>query len=138
MAGIQARDTRPEMVVRKFLHRQGFRYRLHSPKLQGRPDLVLPRYQLCIFVHGCFWHRHLGCKYATVPRTREEFWRLKFAQTVERDSRTRAALLAQGWRVFEIWECGTRRPDPDLAWLIDAIPDYTQKHISWPPTDAAA
>lgn len=138
MAGIRGSDTRPEIKVRKLLHKHGFRYRLHSRKLPGRPDIVLPRYRLCIFIHGCYWHRHPGCKYATTPRSREEFWRLKFQQNIDRDTKNRKALLEQGWRVFEIWECGIRRPEPDLAWLLEAVPDYTRKYFSWPSFDAGA
>lgn len=138
MAGIRGTDTKPEMKVRKLLHRYGFRYRLHSPKLPGRPDIVLPRYQLCIFIHGCFWHRHEGCKYATTPRTREEFWRLKFQQNVARDERATNMLIEQGWRVFEIWECGIRRPEHDITWLLEAVTDYTKKYISWPSPDRTA
>lgn len=132
MSGIRSSNTAPEMRVRKLLHKHGFRYRLHSPKLPGRPDIVLSRYKLCLFIHGCFWHRHPGCKYATTPRTREEFWRSKFAQNVERDAKNRNELLQNGWRVFEIWECGVRGRTADIGWLLEAVPDYSLKHISWP------
>ena len=129
MAGIRDSDTAPEMKVRKLLHSQGFRYRLHSRKLPGRPDIVLPHYKLCIFIHGCFWHRHLSCKYATTPKTRVEFWRLKFDQNVVRDSFNRKELLKQGWRVFEIWECRIRKPTADISWLLEAVPDYNLKYV---------
>ncbi|MGE8359223.1 very short patch repair endonuclease [Pseudomonas sp.] len=132
MAGIRGSDTAPEMKVRKLLHRHGFRYRLHLRKLPGRPDMVLPRFRLCIFIHGCFWHRHPGCRYATTPKTREDFWQLKFDQNVKRDVRNRAELMKQGWRVFELWECGVRNPESKLDWLLKAVPDCNQKYISWP------
>ncbi|WP_123495803.1 very short patch repair endonuclease [Pseudomonas frederiksbergensis] len=132
MAAIRGSNTSPEMKVRKLLHRHGFRYRLHSRKLPGRPDVVLPRYNVCIFIHGCFWHRHSGCRYATTPRTREEFWRLKFDQNVERDLRNKTELLQQGWRVFELWECGIRGPEAEMYWLLEAVRDCNQKYVSWP------
>ncbi|WP_447787591.1 very short patch repair endonuclease [Pseudomonas germanica] len=132
MASIRGSNTSPEMKVRSLLHQHGFRYRLHSRKLPGRPDIVLTRYNLCIFIHGCFWHRHVGCRYATTPRTREEFWRLKFDQNVKRDLRNRTDLLMQGWRVFELWECGIRQPIAEMSWLLDSVKDCNQKYLSWP------
>jgi len=132
MAGIRGSNTSPDMKVRRLLHRHGFRYRLHSRKLPGKPDIVLPRYNVCIFIHGCFWHRHAGCKYATTPRTREEFWQLKFDQNVKRDIRQKNELLQQGWRVFELWECGIRRPEAEISWILNAIKDCNQKTVSWP------
>lgn len=132
MAGIRSKDTSPELKVRKLLHRLGFRYRLHLRELPGKPDMVLPRHQVCIFVHGCFWHRHPGCKYSTIPKTREDFWHSKFHQNVERDIRNRNELLQRGWRVIEIWECGLRTPKPDIDWLREVILDCNQKYVSWP------
>lgn len=132
MAGIRGNNTAPEMRVRKLLHRKGFRYRLHQKDLPGKPDVVLPRHRVCIFIHGCFWHRHPGCKYATIPKTRAEFWRQKFDLNVERDLRSRNELLMLGWRVFELWECGIRGPESDMNWLLKAIPDCNQKFVSWP------
>ncbi|WP_326428830.1 very short patch repair endonuclease [Stutzerimonas frequens] len=132
MAGIRGSDTSPEMKVRRLLHRKGFRYRLHQKNLPGRPDLVLPRYRVCIFVHGCFWHRHPGCRYATTPKTRTEFWQAKFAQNVARDSRVRAELLTAGWRVIELWECGIRGSLVEMDWLLDAVRDCNEKSLSWP------
>ena len=111
MAGIKGKNTRPELALRRALHARGFRYRLHSKKAQGRPDLVLPKYRAVVFVHGCFWHRHLGCRYATNPKSRAEFWEVKFAANVARDSAVRAALLEAGWRVATIWECALRKPE---------------------------
>lgn len=132
MAGIRSSNTSPEMKIRRMLHRQGFRYRLHKKNLPGRPDLVLPRYRLCIFVHGCFWHRHPGCRYATTPATRPEFWQAKFEQNIARDTRAKMELFAQGWRVFELWECGIRGPESQMTWLFESIRDCNQKSLSWP------
>lgn len=132
MAAIRGSNTSPEMKVRKLLHKHGFRYRLHPRELPGKPDIVLPRYNVCIFVHGCFWHRHPGCRYATNPRTREEFWRAKFGQNVKRDLRNKTELLELGWRVFELWECGIRKPESEMTWLLEAVRDFNQKCISWP------
>ena len=132
MAGIRGRDTSPEMKVRRMLHRHGFRYRLHKKDLPGKPDLVLPRYRLCIFVHGCFWHRHQNCKYATSPKTRTSFWQDKFAQNVSRDIRNKELLLSQGWRIFELWECGIRGPEQELLFILDAVKDCNLKLLSWP------
>lgn len=111
MAGIKGTNTKPELALRRALHARGFRYRLHTKNVQGRPDLVLPKYRAVVFVHGCFWHRHLGCRYATNPKTRAEFWEVKFAANVARDSAVRAALLEAGWRVATIWECALRKPE---------------------------
>ena len=108
MAGIQGRDTVPEMIVRRTAHRLGFRFRLYRKDLPGRPDLVFPRYRVVVLVHGCFWHRHEGCRYAYTPQSRVEFWAEKFRQNVARDRRTEDALRSLGWRVLVIWECETR------------------------------
>ena len=111
MSRIRGKDTGPELSLRSLLHRAGFRYRLHDTTLPGKPDLVLPRYRTVIFVHGCYWHRHSGCRYATTPRTRTDFWLAKFQGTVERDRRTAEALTQRGWRVITVWECELKR-DP--------------------------
>lgn len=132
MSRIRGKDTRPEMLVRRMLHAQGFRYRLHTGHLAGSPDIVLPRYRVCIFVHGCFWHRHEGCRYSTIPATRPEFWQQKFRQNVERDARSREQLLKDDWRVIELWECGLRTPTPDLAWLYEFIRGSELPFIEWP------
>jgi len=137
MANIRGSNTIPEMKVRKLLHKHGFRYRLHPRELPGRPDIVLPRYRLCIFIQGCFWHRHAGCKYATNPRSREDFWQAKFEQNVKRDIRNRNELLQQGWRVFELWECGIRKPEAEITWLLEAVPNPDLQQISWPSCSSA-
>lgn len=105
MSRIRARNTGPEMQLRSLLHRAGFRFRLHAKQLPGRPDVVLPRYRSAIFVHGCFWHRHPGCRNATTPSTRREFWQEKFNGNVSRDARNRVALEVAGWTVLTVWEC---------------------------------
>lgn len=108
MAGIRGKDTKPELALRRSLHSLGFRYRLHAKGIPGKPDLVLPKYRAVIFVHGCFWHRHPGCRYASTPATRPEFWASKFSANVARDSAVRSALLLAGWRVATVWECAMR------------------------------
>jgi DNA mismatch endonuclease (patch repair protein) len=108
MSRIRGRDTAPERQLRSLLHRAGFRFRLHDRKLSGRPDIVLPKYRTAIFVHGCFWHRHSGCRNATTPSTRPEFWREKFEANVRRDESNRAALEDAGWKVLIVWECALK------------------------------
>ena len=108
MAEIRGRDTAPELTVRRIAHRMGLRYRLHRRDLPGRPDLVFPKHRLVVFVHGCFWHRHEGCRYASTPKSRVAFWTEKFAANVQRDARQEVALRTLGWRVFVIWECETK------------------------------
>jgi len=105
MSRIKGRNTGPEMRLRSLLHRAGFRFRLYAKDLPGKPDIVLPKYHVVIFVHGCFWHRHKGCRNATMPSTRAEFWRTKFDSNVNRDERNQAALRAAGWTVYTVWEC---------------------------------
>lgn len=111
MAGIRGKDTKPELALRRALHARGFRFRLHSGKVPGRPDLVLPKHRAVVFVHGCFWHRHEGCRYATIPATRPEFWQAKFDANAARDSAVRTSLLQDGWRVATVWECALRKPE---------------------------
>ena len=111
MSRIRGKDTTPERAVRSMVHGLGYRFRLHGRDLPGRPDLVLPRLRTVIFVHGCFWHRHARCRYATTPATRRAFWLEKFERNVERDRRTAAALRRLGWSVITVWECQLRRPE---------------------------
>lgn len=105
MSRIRGKDTRPEMVVRRFLHAKGMRYHLHDRKLPGTPDLVFPSRKVAVFVHGCFWHGHEGCKRATLPATRTEFWFEKIKANVERDRRAEASLHEAGWKVIVVWQC---------------------------------
>lgn len=107
MAGIKGGDTTPERLVRSYLHRAGLRFSLHRTDLPGRPDIVLPAWNTVIFVHGCYWHRHPGCRYATTPASNVQFWQRKFDANVARDTRNIAALRRAGWRVFVVWECRT-------------------------------
>lgn len=107
------------MVVRRYLHGLGYRYRLHDKKLPGRPDLVLPGKKVAVFVHGCYWHRHAGCPLAYTPKSRVGFWTNKFEQNVERDRRVSEELRDLGFRVIIVWECMTR--SKDLSWLPTAI-----------------
>lgn len=111
MAGIRGKNTRPELVLRRALHGLGLRYRLHSSAVVGKPDLIFPRYQAAIFVHGCFWHRHVGCRFTTTPATRPEFWQTKFDANLVRDADVRRQLLSAGWRVAVVWECALRRSE---------------------------
>lgn len=122
MGGIRGKDTKPEVLLRKLLFASGFRFRLHRKDLPGKPDLVLPKWNAVIFVHGCFWHRHEGCSLTATPGTRTEFWKRKFEDNVERDARNRDQLLSAGWRVATVWECGLRKrreetADCVYAWL---------------------
>ena len=105
MSRIRCKDTSPEIAVRSLLHQLGYRFRLHRKDLPGSPDIVLPRYRTTIFVHGCFWHRHQGCRLAYLPKSRVEFWEKKFADNIKRDFLARKALKSAGWRVIVVWEC---------------------------------
>jgi DNA mismatch endonuclease (patch repair protein) len=105
MSRIRGKDTKPELALRKVLHGLGFRYRLNVADLPGKPDLVFRRYKTVVFVHGCFWHRHPGCKIATTPKSNTEFWIDKFEKNKERDARARKALEEAGWGVLVVWEC---------------------------------
>ena len=110
MGRVRHKDTKPEMIVRRITHGLGFRYRLHSGKLPGRPDLVFPARKKVIFVHGCFWHRHAGCARTRTPKSRVEFWNKKFDENVRRDKSARKKLADEGWEVLIIWECETDNP----------------------------
>lgn len=105
MAAIHSKDTKPEILVRKFLFSRGFRYRLNYPLLPGKPDIVLRKYKTCIFINGCFWHGHDGCKYFVMPKTRTEFWQAKIERNKERDSENKRQLTSMGWHCITIWEC---------------------------------
>lgn len=108
MSRIKGKDTKPEMVVRKFLFAQGFRYRLHTKNLPGKPDIVLPKYKTVIFIHGCFWHGHKGCKYFVAPKTRTEWWLGKINKNRKNDKKALSLLDSDGWKIITIWECELR------------------------------
>lgn len=105
MSRIRSKDTKPELTLRRLLHSQGLRYRLHGAGLPGKPDMVFPRYKTVVFVHGCFWHRHAGCSIATTPKSNTSFWTNKFEKNVARDARALGSLEANGWMVIVAWEC---------------------------------
>lgn len=108
MSRIRSKDTRPEMLVRRFLFARGFRYRLHDKKLPGKPDIVLPKYNTVIFVHGCFWHGHQNCRYFKIPKTRTEWWREKINKNIENDKKALCLLKKDDWKVIPIWECALK------------------------------
>ena len=105
MSAIKSKNTKPEIAVRKLLHSMGYRFRLHRKDLPGSPDIVLPKYKTVIFVHGCFWHRHENCKYASIPKTRKEFWESKFKANVKRDLEIQEKIKNIGWQSVVVWEC---------------------------------
>ena len=105
MSRIKGKDTKPEMVVRRFLFANGFRYRLHDKRLPGKPDIVLPKYETVIFINGCFWHGHAGCKYFVVPKTRTEWWLEKINSNIAGNNKNYELLAEQGWKVIVVWEC---------------------------------
>lgn len=113
MSQVRSKDTSPERIVRSLIHRRGFRFRLHSTKLPGKPDIVLPKFKAVVFVNGCFWHKHL-CPLFKWPRTNVEFWRSKINANAERDSGSMTQLAALGWRVCTVWECAIKGPRKDL------------------------
>jgi DNA mismatch endonuclease (patch repair protein) len=112
MSGIRSKNTRPEIALRTALHRQGFRYRLHSSRVPGKPDLVFPAHNAAVFIHGCFWHGH-DCKYFKMPGSRTEFWQTKFAKNRARDEKVRGDLEKAGWRYMVVWECAVRGQGKD-------------------------
>lgn len=126
MAAVKSKDTKPEMVVRKYLWSRGFRYRVNNPRLPGHPDIVLRKYHTCIFVNGCFWHGHEGCKYYRVPKTNTEFWERKISRNRERDREEQKQLARMGWHCITVWECelkGERREK-----TLESL-EYTLNHI---------
>ena len=105
MSHVRGKDTKPEVMVRQYLFANGFRYRLYRKDLPGKPDIVLPKYKTVIFINGCFWHGHSGCKYATIPEANHDFWLAKISGNIERDKSNYAKLYELGWKVIEIWQC---------------------------------
>lgn len=129
MSGIQGKNTKPEILVRKALSAKGYRYRLHCKDLPGTPDIVMPSRRIAIFVHGCFWHKHDGCRLAKMPLTRPEFWSEKLGANVARDLKAISILVNQEWRVLQVWECSTKSkkrlqtlPDALARWIDGAEP----------------
>ena len=121
MSAIKSKNTKPEIKVRKVLHSMGYRFRLHRKDLPGSPDIVLPKYKTVIFVHGCFWHRHKNCKYATTPKTRQEFWNKKFTTNIERDLEIHEKIKNLNWRSVVIWECETKHMENLRDKIIDVF-----------------
>lgn len=140
MAAIKEKDTKPEMLVRRYLHACGFRYSLHCKKLPGSPDLVFRSLRTVIFIHGCFWHGHENCKYYRLPKSNTEFWRDKVEQNRQRDSAVIQELESKGWRVFIIWECELknkstreatlRRISRELSYLRNQVAEYSSYILS--------
>ena len=114
MSAIKSKNTKPEIAVRRLLHSMGYRFRLHRKDLPGSPDIVLPKYKTVIFVHGCFWHRHKNCKYASTPKTRQEFWEAKFRENINRDKLNQENLSSKGWKIIIVWECEIKDKNFDL------------------------
>jgi DNA mismatch endonuclease (patch repair protein) len=115
MSKIRGKDTKPEILVRKFLHHNGYRFRLHVKDLPGKPDIVLPKYKTVIFVNGCFWHGHKECKYFILPKTRTEWWENKINGTIDKDMKSRDILISKGWKVTEVWECDLKKNKVDVT-----------------------
>ncbi|WP_459556765.1 very short patch repair endonuclease [Lacunimicrobium album] len=111
MSRIRAKDTKPELAVRSLLHRMGYRFRLNNTVLPGRPDIVLPRHRAVVFVHGCFWHRHAGCRYAYTPKSRIDFWQRKFDSNIRRDQQVAEQLKELQWSQLVMWECEIKNPE---------------------------
>ncbi|UST73196.1 DNA mismatch endonuclease Vsr [Pseudomonas siliginis] len=132
MAGILGKNTKPEMAIRRYLHACGYRYRLHRKDLPGKPDLVMSKYRLVIFVHGCFWHRHSNCVYATSPNNRPDFWEEKLNGNVFRDQRQVSELISKGWRVLVIWECGLKHQVAELGGVLERVNNLDKFFQQWP------
>ena len=130
MSRIRGKDTGPELLLRREVHARGFRYRLHDSALPGKPDLIFPRFRAVCFVHGCFWHRHPGCRFAATPSSREEYWKEKLEGNASRDKQSRQKLLELGWRVAVVWECALRddRREETASeldkWLRGSFPEH--------------
>ncbi|CAA0229968.1 very short patch repair endonuclease [Acinetobacter baumannii] len=121
MSNIKGRNTKPELLIRSFLHAQGFRFRIHRKDLPGKPDIVLPKYKAIIFIHGCFWHGHQNCRLFKLPGSRTEFWEAKISKNQDNDLKTKELLLNSGWRICTIWECAVRRSKKDPVALMNVL-----------------
>lgn len=126
MASVKNKNTKPEMIIRKYLFSKGFRYRLNHPHLPGKPDIVMRKYRTCIFVNGCFWHGHEGCKYFVMPKTNQAFWEKKIQRNKERDKQVQHQLAAMGWHCITIWECQLKKTVREVTLQSLA---YTLYHI---------
>lgn len=115
MSQIRGKNTKPEEIVRKYLFSQGFRYRKNDPRLPGKPDIVLPKYKTVVFVNGCFWHGHEGCRYFVWPKNNAEFWKAKISDNIQRDAQCIHLLKAQGWNVIVIWECELKKANREAT-----------------------
>jgi len=128
MSRIKGKDTKPEMMVRRFLFAHGFRYRLHDKKLPGKPDIVLKKYNTVIFVNGCFWHGHEGCRYFKIPSTKQQWWKKKIADTKKRDLKYQEDLIKDGWKIIVLWECELKKKQAE-ATLNQLIETLTNKRM---------
>lgn len=138
MRQVRSKDTSPEVRVRSLIHRAGYRFRLHVKGMAGKPDIVMPRHKTVVFVNGCFWHRHPGCRYASTPKANAEYWQRKFEGNVARDEKVHAVLRDNGWNVLVIWECQTRDSTVLESLLADLLPPLIQETAGvgvteWPP-----
>lgn len=126
MSQIRAKDTKPEILVRKYLFAYGFRYRLYSKKLPGCPDIILPKYQTVILINGCFWHGHEGCRYFVIPKTRTDFWLNKINTNIQNDKKNTALLETMGWYVITVWECELKKTkrEETLSVLVNNIKNH--------------
>ena len=136
LAKIKSKNTGPERIVRSLLHRAGRRFRIHVRALPGTPDIVLPGSRVVVFIHGCFWHRHAGCKGASTPKTHKKFWTEKFARNIANDRKHRRRLRRLGWRVVTIWECQLRHPEKALARIEKVLP--ARMHTAYAPLPESA
>jgi DNA mismatch endonuclease, patch repair protein len=133
MSGIRGKNTIPELVVRRGLHRNGFRYRLHVSSLPGKPDIVLPKYRAVVYVNGCFWHGHGGCLYFKLPSTKIEFWKKKIERNILNDARSIRSLIGTGWRVAIVWECALKgKAVKPLSCLLDDLSEWLLSESSLP------
>jgi len=123
MSRIRSKNTKPELLVRRFLFSRGYRYKLHDKKLSGKPDIVLPKYKTVLFVHGCFWHGHEGCKYYVVPKTRTDWWLTKIQSNRKKDNEAEHVLNSNGWNIIKVWECELKNKllDKTLKEIIEKL-----------------
>jgi DNA mismatch endonuclease (patch repair protein) len=125
MSRIRAKNTKPEIIARKFLFAQGFRYRLHDKKLPGKPDIVLPKYKTVIFIHGCFWHGHENCRYFTIPKTRTKWWLKKISANIDNGIKAMRTLKKAGWKIFIVWSCQLKsNPEATLKKICNSLNSY--------------